>query len=167
MRGRISRYTFKASSDDVEIKGNIVRGIRSVSNVKVTCQGITDCPSSVFLNFQVTNELVSVKSMTAHILNKLSISSNFPSDSPFPDIQTFKVEVTAENTLDNEGDSAQVFAVGKCSDDSYFVMNPADLKVTSSKLKVINSTTITVPSGATSIKGQQFVTVVWVRVGRT
>ena len=131
--------------------GGVVRGIRptGTSAVKVGCKGSGACGVA----FVVSDAVQSISRLSASVLNKVSIGNTFNSGVPFESTSPFQISVVAENVLDSEGDTAQVFASVKMSDGAYMSMTEADLNVTSSVLSVTKRTTLTVPIGATKTEG--------------
>jgi hypothetical protein len=89
------------------------------------------------------------------------VTSNFNKQNSFDNSNTFMITAEADNELDSEGDTAQVFASAKTSDGAYIAMKKSDLNVSSSVLTVSDLTTLTVPIGAAKVEGCNIVKVAW------
>ena len=137
--------------------GAIVRGVKPAASVTVGCKGSDACGGQS-VEFVVSDSVESITELRASVLNTLSVENTFNSGTS---TTSFKITVVAENILESEGDTAQVFASLKMSDGSYAPMTEMDLKVTSSVLSVVGRTKVQVPVGAPKMEGCDLLKVVY------
>ena len=161
-------FNFAVTSGDskaVTIAKNVVQGVQPTKrgeSVTVGCKGgIGPCPSDAVITFVVSDKIASVTELKASVLNTLSVSSTFKSGASFGSMSPFTIRAEAQNVLDSEGDTAQVFATAKTSDGAYIALTKAELNVTSPVLSVTKTITLTVPVGASKMGGRDLVKVAW------